>query len=44
MTCPALLAGIGPLVCDNDDPLPHTHTFTASDAPDRHEETEATDD
>lgn len=30
----------GPLVCTNDAPEPHPHTYAASDAPDRHEGTE----
>lgn len=37
MTCHAHLFD-GPLVCTNDAPEPHPHTYAASDAPDRHTE------
>lgn len=33
----------GPLVCDSSEPLPHTHRYHASDAPDRHTYTEPTE-
>lgn len=31
------------LACDNTAPTPHTHTYHASDAPDRHAATEPED-
>lgn len=41
LMCTALLAGVGPLVCDRTDPHTTGHTFTASWLADDHDRAEA---